>query len=157
LTQPRRAGLSARVNRLGGRERGLEAELTMAVPSTVAVVEEAVELVAGHVERRFRDRHTVRFNLRVALTEALSNAILYGNGEDPTKQVQVRVRFGPDAVEMEVHDAGAGFDPDRVPDPTLPENLTRPDGRGLFLIRRLVDEVRFNDQGNCICMILRRA
>ncbi len=53
--------------------------------------------------------------------------------------------------------AFAGFDPEAVPDPTLPENLSRPDGRGVFLIRRLMDEVRFNDKGNSVCMMLRRS
>jgi serine/threonine-protein kinase RsbW len=56
-----------------------------------------------------------------------------------------------------VADQGDGFDPAIVPDPTLPERLEEEDGRGLFLIRQLVDEVRFNDRGNAICMVLRRA
>jgi serine/threonine-protein kinase RsbW len=157
LSQPLRSELSAHLARIGAGERGFEAELTMTVPSRLAVVEEAVEIVARHLEAHFVDRHTIRFNLRVAFTEALSNAIVYGNGEDPAKQVLVRVRFGRFAVEMEVTDDGAGFSPDRVPDPTLPENLSRADGRGLFLIRHLMDEVHFNQRGNSICMILRRA
>jgi serine/threonine-protein kinase RsbW len=157
LSQPLRSELSTHLARIGAGERGFEAELTMAVPSRIAVVEEAVEIVARHLEAHFVDRHTIRFNLRVALSEALSNAIIYGNAEDPAKQVRVRVRFGRFAVEMEVADDGFGFRPDRVPDPTLPENLTRDDGRGLFLIRHLMDEVRFNERGNSICMILRRA
>lgn len=157
MSQPLRSELSAHLARIGAGERGFEAELTMTVPSRLAVVEEAVEIVARHLEAHFVDRHTIRFNLRVAFTEALSNAIVYGNGEDPAKQVLVRVRFGRFAVEMEVTDDGAGFSPDRVPDPTLPENLSRADGRGLFLIRHLMDEVHFNQRGNSICMILRRA
>jgi serine/threonine-protein kinase RsbW len=122
----------------------------------VTLVNEAVELVTRHLEAAFVDRHIIRFNLRVALAEAVANAILYGNAADPEKGVAVRVLFGRNAVEMEVTDEGCGFDFRHVPDPTLPANRMRPYGRGLFLIRRLVDEVRFNDAGNSICMILRR-
>ncbi len=135
---------------------GLEAELRLTVPSDVEVVEEAVELVARHLEASFVDRRTIRFNLRVALAEALANAILYGNAGDQEKRVAVRVLFGRHTVEMEVSDEGGGFDYGVVPDPTLPFTRLRPRGRGLFLIRHLVDEVRFNDTGNSICMILRR-
>jgi serine/threonine-protein kinase RsbW len=151
-----RAQLSADVVKLGP-PLPFERELRLTIPSEVARVGEAVELVARHVEERFECQRTVSFNMRVALTEAISNAILYGNSEDVAKGVEVRVRFGPTAVEIEVTDQGQGFDPGTVPDPTLPENLQKPNGRGLFLIGRLVDEVRFNAKGNSICMILRRA
>ena len=85
---------------------GLEAELHVSVPSDVAFIEEAVELVARHLEASFVDRRTVRFNLRVALTEALANAILYGNGEDASKRVGVRALFGPNTAHIEVTDEG---------------------------------------------------
>jgi serine/threonine-protein kinase RsbW len=137
-------------------EGGLDAELRLRIPSDVNLVDEAVDLVTRHLEAAFVDRHTIRFNLRVALAEAVANAILYGNCEDPDKGVGVRVLFGRNAVEMEVTDEGGGYDFRHVPDPTSPANRMRPYGRGLFLIRQLVDEVRFNDAGNSICMILRR-
>lgn len=152
-----RPALSARLSSLPAAPRGLNAELVLHVPSDVARIEEAVELVARHLEAHFIDRKTIRFNCRVALSEALSNAIIYGNGANPAKHVSVRVQFGRTAIEMEVQDEGSGFDPDHLPDPTEPDRLTNPDGRGIFLIQRLVDEVRFNDKGNAICMILRRA
>jgi len=139
------------------RAEGLEAELRFTVPSDIRIVEDAVDVVARHLEASFVDRHTIRFNLRVALSEALVNAILYGNAENGAKGVGVRVLFGRHAIEMEVTDEGGGFAYRDVPDPTLPANRLRPAGRGLFLIRSLVDEVRFNDTGNSICMILRRA
>ncbi len=151
-----RAALSADVRACERVAEGLEAELRLTLPSDVDVVEEAVELVARHLEASFVDRRTVRFNLRVALAEALANAILYGNRGDRAKRVGVRVLFGRHAVEMEVSDEGCGFDCSVVPDPTLPFARLRPRGRGLFLIRHLVDEVRFNDTGNAICMTLRR-
>ena len=135
----------------------MQAELVLHVPSDVACIEEAVELVARHLEAHFIDRRTIQFNCRVALSEALTNAIVYGNCGDSSKQVSVRVLFGRTDIEMEVEDEGAGFDPEHLPDPTHPDRLTNPDGRGIFLIHRLVDEVRFNRRGNAICMILRRA
>jgi anti-sigma regulatory factor (Ser/Thr protein kinase) len=149
--------LSAKVAPLPAATRGLEAELAMHLPSDVACIEEAVELVARHLEAHFVDRRTIRFNCRVALSEALANAIQYGNQCDEKKRVGVRVLFGKTAIEMEVTDEGDGFDPASLLDPTSPERLSSPDGRGIFLIRRLVDEVRFNDRGNAICMIVRRA
>ncbi len=129
----------------------------MSLRSDVALIEEAVELIARHLEAHFVDRRTIRFNCRVALSEALANAICYGNGGDHAKHVSVRIQFGRTAIEMEVADEGPGFNPAALPDPTDPARLESPDGRGIFLIRRLMDEVRFNDKGNAICMILRRA
>jgi anti-sigma regulatory factor (Ser/Thr protein kinase) len=151
-----RPALSAHLARLGSARRGLAAELTLRVPGDIGVVEEAVELVARHLEASFVDRRAIRFNVRVALAEALANAILYGSGEDAARPVDVRVLFGRHAVEMEVTDEGGGFDPRLIPDPTLPANRSRPYGRGLFVIRGLVDEVRFSPKGNSICMIVRR-
>lgn len=151
-----RAALSADVRVCERAAEGLEAELRLTIPSDVAVIAEAVELVARHLEAAFVDRRTIRFNLRVALSEALANAILYGNAGDEAKHVGVRVLFGRHAVQVEVSDEGGGFDYRLVPDPTLPFARMQARGRGLYLIRQLVDEVRFNDTGNSICMILRR-
>jgi serine/threonine-protein kinase RsbW len=92
----------------------------------------------------------------VVLSEALSNAIVRGNCEDPTKFVQVEAELVPEAIRVSVTDEGCGFDPDVVPDPIRPEQLDEASGRGLYLIRKLVDAVQFNEQGNSICMILRR-
>jgi len=150
------APFQARVSPIAGGG-GLERELTLRLPSDLRLVEEAVAVVSEHLASAFRDRHSIRFNVRVALCEALANAILYGNRSDRSKVVDVVARYGPDALEIRITDEGAGFDPDAVPDPTLPENLERSDGRGVFLIRRLMDEVRFNDKGNSICMTLRRS
>jgi serine/threonine-protein kinase RsbW len=135
---------------------GLESELRISVPSDVAYIEDAVALVARHLEASFGDHRTVRFNLRVALSEALANAIVYGNAEDAAKRVGLRVLFGRNTARIEVTDEGCGFDYRSLPDPTVPFARMEPRGRGLFLIRELVDEVRFNALGNSICMILRR-
>ena len=152
-----RPALSADVRTCERHAEGISAELCLSVPSDVSYVEEAVELVARHVAAHFVDPHAIRFNVRVALSEALANAISYGTGEDATKGVEVRVLFGPHTVQLEVTDEGGGFDYRLQRDPTEPWARLEPRGRGLFLIRNLVDEVRFNATGHSICMILRRA
>jgi serine/threonine-protein kinase RsbW len=93
----------------------------------------------------------------VLLSEALSNSILFGAGGNPARRVRVGAELRPDSIRLRVSDDGPGFDPAEVPDPTLPDGLDRPIGRGLFLIRHLADRVEFNDQGNTIWMTLPRS
>jgi serine/threonine-protein kinase RsbW len=92
----------------------------------------------------------------VVLSEALSNAIVRGNREDGRKSVHIRAELRADAIRLVVTDEGPGFDPAAVPEPIRPEQLDEANGRGLYLIRKLVDAVQFNEQGNSICMTLRR-
>jgi serine/threonine-protein kinase RsbW len=131
-------------------------ELSVRVPTDLKVVEEAVDLVARHCLANGMPAHAARFKLRVALSEALANAIVYGNRLDPAKRVDVSVLITDDVLTVCVCDQGEGFDPAQIPDPTAPGRVELDTGRGLFLIRQLFDEVRFNDRGNSICMILRR-
>jgi serine/threonine-protein kinase RsbW len=130
--------------------------VTLRLPSDVNCIEEAVELVTRHCLAGQQATPTIRFRLRVVLSEALSNAIVRGNCEDRTKWVEVRAELVPDSIRVYVTDEGPGFDPDAVPEPIRPEQLDEDQGRGLYLIRKLVDAVQFNEQGNSICMILRR-
>jgi serine/threonine-protein kinase RsbW len=126
------------------------------LPSDLRLIESAVAyLVNRCLDRDFRGSR-LTLNLRVGVTEALANAMIYGNGRDPAKRVRLQVEIDPIRVVVEVHDQGAGFDPDCVPDPTLPANRERPCGRGIFLIRELMDEVRFNECGNCVRLVLHR-
>ena len=127
------------------------------VPTDLDVVEEAVDLIARHCLASGLAPKRARFNLRVALSEALANAMQYGNAMDPAKTVEVRVEVANDVMQVSVQDQGQGFDPTHLPDPTTPEGIEGEDGRGLFLIRQLVDQVSFNERGNAICMTLRRA
>ena len=124
-------------------------------PSDLGMVGDAVELVASHVPPGTLSPRRISFNLRTALAEALGNAIRYGTGEDPERVVRVRVELGSDYVRIYVIDDGQGFDTGRVPDPTLPHHVERDYGRGLFVIRHLVDDVAFNEKGNGICLTLR--
>jgi serine/threonine-protein kinase RsbW len=145
------------VRRSSSPERGAATLVTLRLPSEVSCIEEAVELVTRHCLAGHDASPTIRFRLRVVLSEALSNAILRGNAEDRSKWVDVRAELVPDSIRVYVTDEGPGFDPAAVPEPIRPEQLDEAQGRGLYLIRKLVDAVQFNEQGNSICMILRRS
>jgi serine/threonine-protein kinase RsbW len=92
------------------------------------------------------------FGVRLALEEALVNAVRHGNRNDPAKRVEVRHSVTRDRVLLEVEDQGRGFDPLRVPDPTAPGNLERPGGRGLLLIHAYTSWVRYSERGNAITL-----
>jgi serine/threonine-protein kinase RsbW len=89
-----------------------------------------------------------RFAILTALEEALSNAVLHGNGDDPAKALTVEYSADPSAVAIVVEDEGVGFDPASVPDPTRPENVDIPSGRGIMLMRAYMTEVEFDPPGN---------
>lgn len=134
---------------------GFVTELSLDVPSDLEYVGPAVELIAEELPGGPLSARRIRFNLRTALAEALANAIAYGNRHDPARLVQVRVEVTHEAVHLHVTDEGDGFNPSDVPDPTRPELLEREDGRGLFVLRGLVDQVAFNEKGNSVCLTLR--
>ncbi len=129
----------------------------MRVPTDLDVVEEAVDLVARHCMASGVSPRAARFVVRVVLCEALANAMLYGNRLDRSKGIDVQVRVDDDGLRLRVTDEGQGFDPASLPDPAVAPAVASDRGRGLYLIRQLVDEVRFNDRGNAICMIMHRA
>jgi serine/threonine-protein kinase RsbW len=137
----------------------LQLALEVTIPSDVSEIPTVVELIQGRCRELALTPRQCSFNVPVALTEAISNAILRGNHEDPEKQVVVRASVDEKSVVLDVVDEGEGFDLEAsMADPTTPENITREDGRGLFLMRRLVDRVeRFYDHGNVVRLVLNRA
>lgn len=129
-------------------------DLMFELPSDLLAIERFVESMLEHGRRAGFNPDRIRLNLRVGLTEALANAMLYGNRKDPAKSVRIRARFTPREIAIRITDEGRGFDPDRVPDPTLPANIWRARGRGIFLIRQLIDHVEYNERGNSVEMRL---
>lgn len=106
--------------------------------------------------RRYHFDEREVFGIRLALEEALVNAIKHGNRQDPTKRVRVRFRVNAHRFEVGVTDEGGGFHPDHVPDPCADENLERPSGRGLFLMRHYMTEVTYHPPGNHLTMARER-
>ena len=133
----------------------MDRDLVLDLPTDVRSIENAVEYVMSRCHACADHALRLNLNFRVGLTEALSNAMLYGNGDDPSKRVVVEVTMMEGHIEARVRDQGPGFDPSSVPDPTTPENLTKACGRGIFLMRELMDEVSFNDRGNEVRLVLR--
>jgi serine/threonine-protein kinase RsbW len=102
-----------------------------------------VEEAADHLATEAGLDEDQRFHIGMAVREAAINAVLHGNEYDPTRQIDVSLEnTGKDLVFV-IADEGQGFNPDKVPDPLASENLLRGTGRGIFLIRSLMDEVHF--------------
>ena len=93
------------------------------------------------------------FAVRLAIEEALNNAIRHGNAMDPDKTAELVYEVTDEHVDIRISDEGPGFDFEDVPDPTLDENLDKPTGRGLMLIRAYMDTVEFNEKGNELHMV----
>lgn len=145
-------------------DAGLRVSLEVEIPSDVAYIERVVDLVRHSCSELAFNSHQLALNVPVALSEALSNAILRGNQEDPGKRVLVRAAVDAIRLVLEIADEGVRFDIDaNTRDATEPENLEREDGRGLFLMRALMDQVeRFDaspgtSQGNVVRLTLTRA
>lgn len=85
-----------------------------------------------------------RDSLAIAITEVGNNAIVHGNKRDPLKKVYLTIIAGPQGVEVVIRDEGSGFNPEQLSNPLDPENLLRESGRGVFIMRSLMDEVRFD-------------
>jgi serine/threonine-protein kinase RsbW len=107
---------------------------------------ENVELVQAAIDEAIAELgadEDARHWVGLAVREAVANAIKHGNQQDPAKRVDVAVRIDVDEVEIAVGDEGEGFDPGTVRDPLAPENLFRTNGRGIFYMRRFMDEVTY--------------
>jgi serine/threonine-protein kinase RsbW len=130
---------------------GQGAALDVVIPSDPA----EARRVQDDIERtlksfRFDDREI--FSIKLALEEALVNAIKHGNQMDRGKKVRISCRIGPERFDIDIADEGCGFDPEDVPDPMAAENLERPCGRGLLLMRHYMTEVVFHPPGNRLSM-----
>ena len=95
------------------------------------------------------------FAIKLALEEALNNAIKHGNGFDAAKTVEVVFDVDAKQAVVTVTDQGKGFDPETVPDPTVDENLEKPCGRGIMLMKAYMDEVEYNGTGNQVRLVKR--
>ena len=109
-----------------------------------------VEGLVSEIFDRYHINHELYGNVLIALTEAANNAIMHGNRYDAEKKVIINYDFSEPVLNIRVSDEGKGFDFDNLPDPTEPEYIDKPCGRGVFLIKRLADKVDFDRHGSTV-------
>jgi len=130
----------------------------LSLPSRIETVATAAAAVADFVTRSGVSEDAA-FGIDMAVREAVTNAVVHGNSQDEQKVVDIILKSLPDAVEISVHDQGAGFNPNEVPDPTAEENLLKTSGRGIFFMRSFMDEVHWflpPEGGTTVRMLKRR-
>jgi serine/threonine-protein kinase RsbW len=88
----------------------------------------------------------------VSAMEAVNNAILHGNKSNPKKIVEVELLYESEELNIKVTDEGPGFRPEKVPDPTTPENIEELNGRGIYLMSHLADKIEYSKKGNSVTM-----
>jgi serine/threonine-protein kinase RsbW len=126
-------------------------EFEIRIPSSTAEGQKVQERIITRLEQiGFPPRGI--FGVRLALEEALVNAIKHGNGLDPNKEVQVTCQISQEKVRVVIEDEGPGFRLQDVPDPTEDENLEKPGGRGIMLMRAFLSVVEYNERGNRVVL-----
>jgi serine/threonine-protein kinase RsbW len=119
------------------------------VPNDLAAAKEPERMILDEAKAcGYRENAT--FAVKLALEEAVTNAFRHGNHCDPSKHITVRYKVTKKRIEIEVEDEGNGFEPSLVPDPTQPEFIDRPHGRGIMLMQAYLDEVEFSKTGNTV-------
>lgn len=117
-------------------------------PKNIAEVEPYITQVI----KKYEINQELYGNMLITLTEAVSNAIIHGNCAKASKKVSISTDCSSKKILFTVQDEGSGFDPDNLPDPTAPENILSPGGRGVFLMRQLSDSVTFCDSGRSVIL-----
>jgi serine/threonine-protein kinase RsbW len=128
------------------------AKRTLKFPSVLENIHVAEKLI-DDVCYEYNVKEDYYGELLIAMTEAVNNAIVHGNKLDATKQVTVTFDVLDEKnIRFVIEDEGPGFDYNNLPDPTAPENIEKPHGRGVFLMRKLADQCEFQDDGRIVIM-----
>lgn len=120
--------------------------IKISIPSLIDNIK-IIESFIDNAREKFDINDDIYGNIMISVTECISNAILHGNQSDKEKLVHLELMAEDDKLSFVIEDEGNGFKIDNLPDPTAPENIEKPGGRGIFLIKHLSDEVKFENQG----------
>ncbi len=121
--------------------------IKISIPSLIDNIK-VVESFIDNAREKFEINDDVYGNIMISVTECVSNAILHGNKADKEKSVHLELQMDEGLLQFIVSDEGEGFDEDSIQDPTSPENLEKPGGRGIFLIKHLTDEFKLEGNGS---------
>ncbi len=109
-----------------------------------------IESFIDNAKDKFQLNDDIYGNIMIAVTEAVNNAIKHGSRNDTSKSVALSLTLDDSMIKFRIEDQGDGFNYENLPDPTSPENIEKPGGRGIFLMRHLSDEVDFKDGGRVV-------
>jgi serine/threonine-protein kinase RsbW len=123
--------------------------ISIQVPSMIENIR-MIESFIDNAKEKFHLDDDIYGNIMIAVTEAVNNAIKHGNNSVKSKNVYLSLSLHDSLIKFIIKDEGEGFNYDGLPDPTAPENLEKPGGRGIFLMRHLSDEVQFKDHGRTV-------
>jgi serine/threonine-protein kinase RsbW len=127
-------------------------QVKIQIPSLIENIR-VIESFIDNSKDEFDFEDDIYGNIMVAVTESVNNAIRHGNKFDKDKNVYLTLQVENNQLSFEIEDEGPGFDYENLPDPTAPENLENPGGRGIFLMRNLCDEVNFLNEGKRVQLI----
>ena len=119
------------------------------IPSLIENIR-IIESFIDNAKEKYKLDDDIYGNIMIAVTESVNNAIKHGNNSDKEKSVALSLSLESNYIKFLIKDQGVGFDYEHLPDPTAPKNLEKSGNRGIFLMKRLCDEVTFKDNGSCV-------
>lgn len=117
-----------------------------AIPENIRMIESFID----NARDQFPMDDDIYGNIMISVTEAVNNAIRHGSKMNPELSVSLSLSLDDQSLRFKIQDSGAGFDHHQLPDPTQPENIDKPTGRGIFIMKHLADEVQFLDEGRIV-------
>lgn len=120
--------------------------IKISIPSLIENIK-IIESFIDNARERFSINEDIYGNIMISVTECVTNAIVHGNKMDRDKVVNMELHLDDDQIKFVVVDQGKGFDYDHLADPTAPENLEKSGGRGIYIMKHLCDDIKFEDQG----------
>lgn len=123
--------------------------ISIQIPSIIDNIR-MIESFIDNAKERFHLDEDIYGNIMIAVTEAVNNAIKHGNSSTSSKNVYLSLMLNENLLKFTIQDEGTGFNYHNLPDPTAPENLEKPGGRGIFLMKHLSDQVEFKEGGKVV-------
>jgi len=128
--------------------RGVK-NISIEIPSLAENIR-IIESFIDNAKEKYHLDDDIYGNIMIAVTEAVNNAIKHGNKDNSSKNVSISLSLEDGMIKFKIQDEGSGFDFHKLPDPTSPENISKPGGRGIFLMKHLSDEVNFKENGKVV-------
>ena len=115
-----------------------------------------IETFLQDISKQFSLSEEVYGNILISLTEAVNNAIKHGNKNDKNKYVKINLKAKSDSLTFKISDEGEGFNPNNLPDPTAIDRLEQDGGRGVFIMRCLCDQLKYQENGRTVILTFKR-